>query len=453
MTLNSSVRILFLAANPAETSRLALDEEMHVINQRLRSSGVGPHVELCAEWAMRADELPAALMRHRPRVVHFSGHGSSTGELFFVGELPGTIGPVSADTLHRLFQTLPGDICCVVLNACYSAIQATALATVLPCVVGMSRAVQDRAASAFAAGFYEALVFGESVKSAFNIGCAQIELAQAPDQRDVPQMLLRTGVDADKLHLIPREGVQPAPTATSIPLEPAQENVAPQLGGREPAPLTHSRFQRWWLVMGLVCVLALAGASTVAWRLRGPITAPLQKADPMVQPVSVNPPPISIVPEVAREEKNDTIPPAPSPTEAQPPVQTKSTPVGKRSAKRPSDAAAPDYRGVLVDGALKQPIEGATVLLLGTDCQGQTTQHGVFQFQSCDPDVVKRLRHPSVNITLPNQRRSYCPDIPLLKPPSITRIDISERCEYKSKKKKQIKAAPKKMIQGESESS
>ena len=236
LTPMSSVRILFLAANPAETSRLALDEEMHAINQRLRSSGAGTHVELCAEWALRADELPAALMRHRPRIVHFSGHGSSSGELFFVGEQPGTIGPVSSQTLHRLFQTLHGDICCVVLNACYSALQATALATVLPCVVGMSRAVQDRAATAFAAGFYEALVFGESVKTAFSIGCAQIELAQTPDERDVPQMLIRTGVDADKLHLIPGETAQPAPTAVPLPpLHVSSANIAPPLASREPS--------------------------------------------------------------------------------------------------------------------------------------------------------------------------------------------------------------------------
>lgn len=437
MTSKPSVRILFLAANPSETSRLALDEEMHSINQRLRSSGVGPHVELCAEWAMRADELPAALMRHRPRIVHFSGHGSSTGELYFVGELPGTMGPVSAETLQHIFQTLPGDICCVVLNACYSSIQATALATVLPCVVGMSRAVQDRAASAFAAGFYEALVFGESVKTAFNIGCAQIELAQAPDQRDVPQLLLRTGIDANNLHLIPREDVPPPPIATSIPLIPAQEIIVSHLGGREPAPPIHSLFQRWRLMIWIVCMLALVGASAVAWRLRSPTVTVLQKVERGVP--SENHPPISVVPEAVHEDKIDTVPSTTSSTEEQPPARTKSAPVKKRPAKRAAgDSAALDYRGVLVDEELKQPIEGAIVLLLGTECENKTTQHGVFQFQSCDPDGVKRLRHPSVSITLPSlskDRRKRCPDIPLLKPPAITRIDISEKCRYKAQEK------------------
>ena len=202
MSAMSRFRVLFLAANPLSTTRLALDEELHTIQQRLRTSGAADRVELCAEWALRAEELPVALMRHRPRVVHFSGHGSVTGELLFISNQSSEIpSPVSPDTLRRIFQALAGSVQCVVLNACYSLMQAQSLTAILPCVVGMNRAVEDKAAIAFAAGFYEALTFGRSIKSAFELGCSQIELVQYISQRDIPELLFRRDIDADRFHI------------------------------------------------------------------------------------------------------------------------------------------------------------------------------------------------------------------------------------------------------------
>lgn len=192
-------RVLFLAANPQSTSRLALDEELRAIQGRLREGGAAAHIQLHAELALRAEELPAALMRHRPHIVHFSGHGSQAGELYLSSNNTDDITPVAAETLQRVFEPLAGDIACVVLNACYSAAQAEALIKVLPCVVGMTKAVKDTAAIAFSAGFYEALVFGKSVEIAFKLGCARIALAQQLGQQDIPKLLLRPGSDPSQL--------------------------------------------------------------------------------------------------------------------------------------------------------------------------------------------------------------------------------------------------------------
>lgn len=198
----SRFRVLFLAANPVTTTRLALDEEVHTIQQRLRTSGATDRVELCAEWALRAEELPVALMRHKPGVVHFSGHGSETGELLFISNQSGeSPTPVLPGTLCRLFQALAGSVQCVVLNACYSLIHAQSLTAILPCVVGMNRAVEDKAAIAFAAGFYEALAFGRSIKTSFKLGCSQIELAQYISQSDIPELLFRSDIDAERFHI------------------------------------------------------------------------------------------------------------------------------------------------------------------------------------------------------------------------------------------------------------
>lgn len=208
----SSVRVLFLAANPRSTTRLALDEEMHAIQQRLRESGAAERFELRSEWALRAEALPAAIMRHKPSIVHFSGHGTATGELLLVGSQSDQAAPVSPDTLQRLFRILGNDLFCVVLNACFSEAQANALAQIIPCAVGMAREVTDAGAIAFAAGFYEALAFDRSLQAAFELGCTAIELAQQSDQHLVPQLRLRRDVDAEKLRLSPMLA-PPAPSA------------------------------------------------------------------------------------------------------------------------------------------------------------------------------------------------------------------------------------------------
>lgn len=202
----ATVKILFLAANPAETTRLALDEEIHEIQDRLRRSGASARFEIVSEWAVRAVELPAALMRHKPHIVHFCGHGTPEGELLVAASE--SFAKVPADTLRRLFEALPGETICVFLNACFSHHQAAAVATVVPCAIGMTQAVIDRVATAFSAAFYEALAFGEGIQTAFNIGVLGPELDQLHGHREVPKLFLRPDVDSSRQHLPGLPGAQ-----------------------------------------------------------------------------------------------------------------------------------------------------------------------------------------------------------------------------------------------------
>ena len=77
---------------------------------------------------------------------------------------------------------------CVVLNACYSQTQASAIAAHIDFVIGMSKAIGDRAAISFATAFYQALGFGKSVKTAFDLGSVQINLENLGEQ-DTPKLL------------------------------------------------------------------------------------------------------------------------------------------------------------------------------------------------------------------------------------------------------------------------
>jgi DNA-binding NarL/FixJ family response regulator len=182
------VKVLFLAANPSDTPSLKLDEEIRAIDEALLRSKFGDKFVLNQHWAVRVSDVQAHLLRCEPDIVHFSGHGSKAGEIILLKGEGQDSHPVSIGALSELFSALKGNIRCVVLNACYSEEQAWAIAGHVDCVIGMSKAIGDRAAISFAEAFYQALAFGKDVKTAFDLGCAQINLENLGEQ-DTPKLL------------------------------------------------------------------------------------------------------------------------------------------------------------------------------------------------------------------------------------------------------------------------
>jgi hypothetical protein len=185
------IRILFLAANPADTSRLRLDEESRAIDAALRQSEYRDRFEIQQHWAVRVSDLQGLLLRHQPDILHFCGHGSAFSEILLLDDT-GRSHPVSVRALSSLFSVLQDNIRCVVLNACYSEPQARAIAEHVDCVVGMSKAIGDRSAISFATAFYQALGYGRDVQTAFDLGKVQIDLENLHEQ-DTPQLLALKG--------------------------------------------------------------------------------------------------------------------------------------------------------------------------------------------------------------------------------------------------------------------
>ncbi|MGZ3303788.1 MAG: AAA-like domain-containing protein, partial [Isosphaeraceae bacterium] len=70
---------------------------------------------------------------------------------------------------------------CVVLNACYSEVQAEAISKHIDFVVGMKKAIGDEAAIKFAVGFYDALGAGRDFETAYKFGCSAIDLKGIPE--------------------------------------------------------------------------------------------------------------------------------------------------------------------------------------------------------------------------------------------------------------------------------
>ncbi|MEW6730754.1 MAG: CHAT domain-containing protein [Acidobacteriota bacterium] len=170
------ITILFLSADPTDASYLRLGEEFREIQEKLKLAKLRERFILeLPQLSIRPTDIGQALLDTQPQIVHFSGHGISTGALCFEDQI-GETHLVQADALAALFEQFANQIECVLLNACYSKIQAQAIAKHIEYVIGMNQAISDKAAIAFTVGFYQALGAGRSIEDAYKLGCVQIRL-------------------------------------------------------------------------------------------------------------------------------------------------------------------------------------------------------------------------------------------------------------------------------------
>jgi WD40 repeat protein len=214
--------ILFLAANPNGTDRLALDREARSIHAELRRSGYRDRFEFVTRWAAEPLDLLREMRELKPTVVHFSGHGvgaAAAGRSMSRRDVVVEVSPSGGDPHGLYFQNAAGgtqfvspeaiaqtldaagsSVKLVVLSACFTVTVAEALLAHTACVVGMSGSIHDDAARSFAVGFYGGLGEHESIAAAFKQGRAAINLDGLRDA-DRPQLLVRDGFDASQLIL------------------------------------------------------------------------------------------------------------------------------------------------------------------------------------------------------------------------------------------------------------
>ncbi|WP_414620148.1 CHAT domain-containing protein [Calothrix sp. CCY 0018] len=166
--------ILILAANPKNTSRLRLEEEIREIDEGLRRANKREQFKLEMKLAVRQRDFYRAILDTQPQIIHFCGHGAGEDGILLEDET-GMTAFVEAETLASLFKLFAKKgVECVVLNACYSEVQAEAISQHINYVVGMNQAIGDKAAINFAVAFYDALAAGEDVEFAFELGCSQL---------------------------------------------------------------------------------------------------------------------------------------------------------------------------------------------------------------------------------------------------------------------------------------
>jgi len=93
--------ILFLAANPSGTDRLALDREARAIHVELKRSGFRDRFDFQTRWAAEPLDLLRELRELKPTVVHFSGHGNPrTGAMLMSANSRDVIASVASSRIE-----------------------------------------------------------------------------------------------------------------------------------------------------------------------------------------------------------------------------------------------------------------------------------------------------------------------------------------------------------------
>ena len=217
---SDKVKILFLAANPLDVvTQLRIDEEFREITQSIRMSAHSYQVEIVPELAVRDKDLQTALLRHKPDIVHFSGHCDPTGEIMLEDET-GNRKVVNTEAISDLFRILKHNIRLVVLNACYAKEQAQALTETVDFAIGVSAAIEDKAARIFASRFYHLLALGCPLEEAFDLAINQLAI-EGIVVTEAPELMKRDGANASEFRIV--EPSRFSAEVESIPREVAAE--------------------------------------------------------------------------------------------------------------------------------------------------------------------------------------------------------------------------------------
>nr|WP_052325880.1 CHAT domain-containing protein [Hassalia byssoidea] len=194
-------KILMLSANPKGTKQLRLGEEIREIKEGLQLARQRDRFKIESAEAVRDIDIHRSILNHEPQIIHFSGHGAGEPGLIFEDNT-GQQKLVDAEALAGLFDLFADQVECVLLNACYSEIQAKAIAQHINYVIGMSQEIGDKAAIKFAVGFYDALGAGRSVEFAYKLGCRVIRMAGIQEHL-TPQLLRKEDLHGESINTTP----------------------------------------------------------------------------------------------------------------------------------------------------------------------------------------------------------------------------------------------------------
>ena len=162
-------KILILAANPR--GDLRLDYEIKDLKDAIKRN---KKFDVEIELAVDRESIGNLISENQPLIVHFCGHGAGKKGLVVAGK-GGIEQSLSNDELADIFQSYGEGIECVLLNACYTEVQADVIAEYIPYVIGTSREILDEVAHYFSIGFYKGIAEEEPIETCYEWGYVSIK--------------------------------------------------------------------------------------------------------------------------------------------------------------------------------------------------------------------------------------------------------------------------------------
>lgn len=198
------MKLLYIGGPTDNQSDLTLEKDITDM-QRHATSESGEPVMLRFLPTCTVEELPTELKRYDPHVLHIAAHGAQP-----YLELRNSKGAAVRITPEILQAFIPKEarLRLVYLNACDSAAIADNLVkitTKVPMAIGTTAPITNHTARSAAALFYERIIEGETVDSAFESSRAMIDALQ--DQSASSKLFFNPAIATptrEFLHFIPR---------------------------------------------------------------------------------------------------------------------------------------------------------------------------------------------------------------------------------------------------------
>lgn len=195
------LNVLYSTANPDTASPLRVDAEMRQVQEEVRGSRLRDNITLHYRPAANLKSVQDGLNDLSPGVVHFSGHGSSSGIAVDHAKVkPPSKKMMSYGLLAKAIKAVDNPPQVVVLNACQSVGAKSAFLPPARALVVMGDSISDLAATAFAAQFYAAIASGQSLQAAFDQGVVAVAAVSLTEEK-TPRIFVAKGVNPKKLFL------------------------------------------------------------------------------------------------------------------------------------------------------------------------------------------------------------------------------------------------------------
>ncbi|MES9943219.1 MAG: CHAT domain-containing protein [Candidatus Thiodiazotropha sp. 6PLUC2] len=222
LTVEPPLRMLMVIAAPADRPELAIGEELAHLDRALEElSATGVLTTLRLEH-ITLETLDNALLKHRPHVLHFIGHGDfvdDEGVLVLESDRhPGTAETIAGRQLAVLLRNYRDCLRLVFLNSCMGAtasnrdpfggVAQSLIRRGIPAVIAMQFPIPDEAAIALSRHFYRYLAAGQPVDAALSSARAFLYARGYPVEWGAPALHMRTP-DGRLFDLAPSQVVAP----------------------------------------------------------------------------------------------------------------------------------------------------------------------------------------------------------------------------------------------------
>jgi hypothetical protein len=175
-------KILMLTATPAGTATLNLTKEHSEIVTKLQNKS---KLKVIKKDLINRNSFKEFIEKVKPGILHFSGHSDSEG-LYVHNENGNGFELIPTKALNALFNYLKDQgirIQAVILNSCFSAVQAKVISKHVEFVIGIKTTISDKIAIEFSSGYYFKLVTENfNFEDAFWSGVVQAQLSGASQQ-------------------------------------------------------------------------------------------------------------------------------------------------------------------------------------------------------------------------------------------------------------------------------